>query len=177
MVQQEKVQNFLNILVDSTLTNIRRAAGTVNITFTISESTTIELHIQCLFRVMSREKDQIEFTSVDRYYPSSKLLNQNDFNWANFTWDIQGRNMFDEKKEQWINLFKEKISLLEVKMNHWGDLRIYLSTGDIFEIYIDKSENECWRLFSSDVSQNHLVVFGDGYSWEDEQKSKFSELS
>ena len=167
-----EIDNYLNILVNQPLRRIGRAANMLWIGFGetlmvtdskghIVEKNSISLHVQCAWRMVDRENKTILFASSDIYAPNSST------EWTSeFDWDIQGINLFDEKSKIWIDS-NARIYIKDFKFNMWGDLLLFLSNGNILDIYVNNStDKECWRLFEYKSGKDHFVVNGMGFVFE-----------
>ena len=163
---------YLKILVNQPLRSIGRAANMLWIGFGetlmvkdskghIVEKNSISLHVQCAWRMVDIEKKTILFASSDIYTPNSST------EWTSeFDWDIQGINLFDEKSKIWIDS-NARIYIKDFKFNMWGDLLLFLSNGNILDIYVNNStDKECWRLFEYKSDKEHFVVNGMGVVFE-----------
>lgn len=117
-------------------------------------SGTHAIHLQCPWRIRSFKT--ILFTSQDIYQPASTEKDDENFNW-----DVQGKNLFDEKAKNWLKK-GGNIIIKEVKIGRFGDLQIGLSNQDILEVFVNKRINECWRFFECGTNLEHLVVTGKG---------------
>ncbi len=161
-----EIENYLNKLQGKYLINIGRAANIIWLNFiNIAIEKEYEgrdilygslcLHVQCPCRMLNKEDRKIIFASSDIYVPNSSI------EWSEkFEWDIQGNNLFDEKSKKWM-LSNGKIFISDYKLNIFGDLKLGLSNGDIFEVLINSSSNdECWRLFEKNSDKDHFVVTG-----------------
>ncbi len=122
---------------------------------------TYALHVQCPWRIINLAKKGMYFGSLDFYSPSSQVKAEANFSYKDFDWDVQGKNLFDEKAAKWFAGL-EGVTVTATKMNMFGDARIDLSNGDRIEIFVTATdEGECWRLFLSGKSTTELIVNGD----------------
>ena len=120
----------------------------------------ISLHVQSTWRIISKKKE-ILLASSDFYSPNSSI------GWSkNFEWDVQGKNLFDEKSKIWL----KKVMPIYIKqyiLNSLGDLELILSNEEHIEIYVNSSDDtESWRLLKSHRNEEHLVVTGMGIDFE-----------
>lgn len=95
------------------------------------------------------------------FVPSELAVNKADYSEDTFDWDIQGNNRYDE----WVaglseNLLQD-LSVVDVNVNRYGDLTVFLSHGMAIDVFVNSAVEECWRLFEID-SEDHLVVTGYG---------------
>lgn len=122
---------------------------------------TYSLHVQCPWRIINLSKKGIHLGSLDFYVPSNKVKESKNFSYESFNWDVQEKNLFDEKAQKWFSEL-EGVTVTAVKMNMFGDAKIDLSNGDRIEVFITATDgNECWRLFLSEKSTTNLIVDGN----------------
>ncbi len=75
-----------------------------------------------------------------------------------FDWNVQGANQYDEQVKKWLAANKD-VYVEKIKFNVLRDLRLLLSNGHIFEIFVTlSSEDECWRFFEENSNRDHFVV-------------------
>lgn len=165
------IEYYLNQIRSKQLRDIGRAANIIWLNFIDKsidkkyeediQSSMLCLHVQCPCRMVDKEDRKIIFASSDIYVPNSTI------EWSmNFEWDIQGNNLFDEKSKKWL-LSNEMIFINDYKFNIFGDLKLILSNGNIFEILINSTSNhECWRLFEKNSNKDHFVVSGQKVIFE-----------
>lgn len=122
----------------------------------IVEKGTYALHLQCPWRIIKKEEQQIiSLGSYDIYEPKSTMEWSEDFDW-----DVQGMNLFDEKLSA-IKIYEKVIHIKSVKINTLNDLKIIFSNECILETFINSStDNECWRFFKCNSHENHLIATG-----------------
>lgn len=160
------IENCLNPLKGKYLKNIGRAANIIWLNFidkavekkyegNYISSGLLSLHVQCPCRMMNQEMGKILFASSDMYVPNSSV------EWSEeFIWDIPGNNLFDEKSHKWL-LSNEKLIVDDYELSTSGDLKLKLSNGNVFEVFINTStDDECWRLFVKKIVKDHFVVTG-----------------
>ena len=101
------------------------------------------IHIQSFFRFL--KNGNVVISSNDIYNCSDK------FNDEDFEWDVPGKSVFDES----LNLYKKdlfNISILKIKRNRAGDLKIIFQHGYVLEILIDTIKNEeKYRIFNQHI--------------------------
>lgn len=120
----------------------------------------INIHVQCMWRIVNKEKMDILLASSDFYSPSKDI---DDY--SGFDWETQGNNLFDVKSQNWLRK-ESPIYIKEYKLNLWGDLLIVFTNSDRLEIFISSSNNtEGWRLFGAEDGKPHLVATGLGISF------------
>lgn len=171
-----EIENYLSQLHGKYLRNIGRAANIIWLNFidlAVEKeyegkdilSGSLCLNVQCPCRIIDKEDRKIIFASSDIYVPNSSI------EWSdNFEWDIQGNNLFDEKSNKWL-LSNKKIFINDYKFNIFGDLKLNLSNGNIFEVLVNSSSNdECWRLFEKNSDKDHFVVTGQKVIFEYENE-------
>jgi hypothetical protein len=125
------------------------------------ETSTFSLHIQCMWRIINKEKMEILLAHSDFYSPSK---NVDEF--KKFDWDIQGNNLFDEKSQKWLSQ-ESPIYIREYKINIWGDLLLIFTNNDRLEIFISSSnDTEGWRILEAEEDKQHLVATGMGVNFE-----------
>ena len=169
---EKKIYNFLDKLLDKPICDIGRVSNMLwlGIGETIKmrdkngheiRKSTIALHVQSMWRIVNKEKNEILMASSDFYSPNSTLTED-----KNFEWDIQGNNLFDEKSKIWLD--KEKlICIKDYKLSRWGDLMLIFSNNDCLEIFVDSSDNiESWRILKCNSNEEHLIVTGLGIEFE-----------
>jgi len=120
------------------------------------------LHIDCDFRMICNSKVIIGRTDV--YAPTSKHLENEDFDWGCFDWDTEEGNRFDELLPKYFSDDFSEYIIGKISVNKFGDLKIKFLNGFEFEAYIDTSGNdECWSFFETgNNGKPHLVVSGKG---------------
>lgn len=124
------------------------------------EVTEYALHVQCAWRLTDFEK--ILVASTDMYMPNSEIKYNHDFDW-----DVQGANRVDEQLEALFSRLRTELTVNNVTVNKFGDIKIFLSENILLEAFLDSStEDEAWRFFRSGVDAEHLVATGIGFSWE-----------
>lgn len=125
------------------------------------EISTFSLHVQCMWRILNKEKKEILLASSDFYSPSKNIDNR-----SNFDWEPQGNNLFDKKGQEWL-MQESPIYIKEYKINVWGDLLLIFTNNDRLEIFISSSnETEGWRILEAEEDKPHLVATGLGLSFE-----------
>lgn len=167
-----EIENYLNQLQGKYISGIGRAGNIIWLNFTGTDVETeytgknilpgsLCLHVQCPCRMIDKENRIIIFASSDIYIPNSSI------EWCeSFEWDIQGNNLFDEKSMHWL-LSKGKVCINSYKFNIFGDLKLTLSNGNIFEVLINSSSSdECGRLFEKNSDKDHFVVTGQKVIFE-----------
>jgi|LSQX01.2.fsa_nt_gb hypothetical protein len=112
---------------------------------------TIRIFSDC--RMIDQEKREIVFGSSDLYD------NKAGTEWSeDFDWNVQGANQYDEQVKKWLAANKD-VYVEKIKFNVLRDLRLLLSNGHIFEIFVTlSSEDECWRFFEENSNRDHFVV-------------------
>lgn len=119
------------------------------------------LHIQCAFRLTCGDK--IIAATSDIFQPTEEALENPDFDWDNFNYDVKGGNQFDWVMENWIAPYYAEFVVKEISVNKFGDLKISFQNDYVLELMVDVSlDAECWRFFSPGVEDSHLVVLGTG---------------
>jgi hypothetical protein len=125
-----------------------------------SEVAEYALHVQCAWRLTDFEK--ILVASTDMYIPNSKIKYNHDFDW-----DVQGANRVDEQLEALFSRLKTELTVKNVTVNKFGDIKIFLSDNILLEAFLDSStDDEAWRFFRRGVDTEHLVATGIGFDWE-----------
>lgn len=126
------------------------------------------LHIDCPFRIICREK--ILLSKNDIFTPNSTLINSVE-DVEDFEWDVFGDNNFDEKIEKYFLENKAYLSVREIEVSRFGDLKIQLTDNFCIETFIDSSDDgECWRFFESGNNDAaHLITTGCGFYEDDEE--------
>jgi hypothetical protein len=163
LFNKEYAMSILNVLKGAKLLKLTRAAQMPCFQFSdaLSGSPKFQLHIQCSFRFVSKEK--VVVASSDVYQPNSSYEVNNDFDFENFEWDIVGQNRFDEIVKNIITPNMDFFIIESIELSAFGDLRIYFSNDFVLDVYIDTSgSEECWRFFNKTNSNAHLVITGLG---------------
>ena len=125
------------------------------------EISTYSIHVQCMWRMINKERMEILFASSDYYSPSKKADKCSCFDW-----EPQGNNLFDEKSKKWL-MQESPIYIREYKINIWGDLLLVFTNNDRLEIFISSSnETEGWRILEAEEDKPHLVATGLGMNFE-----------
>ena len=124
-----------------------------------SEKSKYALHIDCFFRISAGDK--ILLTRDDMFKASSKMQD-NDFDEEEFQWDIKDNNRFDEELTTVLDPENQLLSVKEIHVNIFGDLKVILSNNYCIETFTDTSEEEeCWRFFEmGNTEAPHIVVKG-----------------
>ncbi len=118
------------------------------------------LHIDCPWRLLTKDSSEIVLGSADIFCPSSS--NEQD---QNFVWDVQGNNLFDEKAERIFSKLSE-IIIQSAEMSPINDLTLTLSNGLLLQCYVNQSsDEECWRLFKPNQNAGDLIVTGQGIKY------------
>lgn len=117
------------------------------------------VHIDGFFRIT--HKGRIALSKDDMFRPSS-LIRNDILDEDDFEWDIAGNNKFDEEKDKFEDI---DLSIREIYVNEYGDLRIILSDDYSIEVFVDTNEDEeCWRFFEVGNNEKpHIVITGCGY--------------
>ena len=178
------IQEKLNILLGQPLRSICRGGGSIFIGFgepvekdsayfTEDGKATVRktmsdkyaLHIECGSRFICG--DEIIFAKRDMFLPSTSIENQPAFDWDTFEWDARGNNLFDEKANHYLGDKSFDFIVKRIIPNQWGDLKICFENDFVLEIFSDVSENEeCWRFFAVNSTDDHLVVTAQGIEKE-----------
>ena len=133
------------------------------------ENTPYALHVQYGWRIVNKEKKEIVLASSDIFCPSQKISSQPGFVWEEFEWESewkfkwneQGNNLFDEKSQIWLKS-QAPVYVKEYRISPWGDLTLFLSNGELFQVFVNSSEEESWRLLMGHDDSPHLVITGLG---------------
>lgn len=158
-----RIENKLNVLMGTPLSNIGRAGNLFWLSFgedvivlDRNGCETIKgkyaLNIQCSWRIT--DEDKIIVASRDIYLPKTGLSDEG------FEWDAPGSNRFDER----IYLIKKKIKsnilVSQILADNLGGLKIYFGSGIVIELFPDDSlEEEFWRFIIFGKKSKHFVVF------------------
>ena len=121
------------------------------------------LHIQCAWRITNGHK--ILVASQDFYEPHSEWEGDE----ADFDWDVQGNNRFDERIAAFINDIEEKFIITAIEPDQLGGFKLQLGETYILEVFPNSSDDdeysEFWRLFNRDGISEHFVVSGEGVEY------------
>ena len=110
------------------------------------------LHIQCPFKIV--DKCKIVVGKSDMFVSATDKEDTVDLN-------LQNNTLFDLKAKTLMDSFNTE-KIIDVELNEWGDLFIYLDSINI-AIFIDNStDDESWRLFRTGSDDEHAVVSGTG---------------
>lgn len=122
-------------------------------------------HIDCHFRLSCG--DEIVLSRGDIFQPANTLLQNLDFEYNAFNWDVNGNNRFDEIAKEYFSGDPSSFTIKKVKISRLGDVKLYFENSFILEVSPDISgKEECWRFFESG-SDEHIIVNGQGLG-EDE---------
>lgn len=114
---------------------------------------TIQIFSDC--RMIDKEKREVVFGSSDFDSSDSEVEYSEKFDR-----NVQGANQYDEQVKTWLASNKE-VYVEKVKFNVLHDLRLLLSNGHVFEIFVTfTSEGVCWRFFEENSNRDHFVVTG-----------------
>ncbi|MCM1222695.1 MAG: hypothetical protein NC548_50385 [Lachnospiraceae bacterium] len=149
---------YLKKIEKGNLVSIGRAASMGWILF-VKDSEEYALDLQTSFRFTLDEK--VVFASADMFQPSERIKAAGNYHIDTFEWDVQGNNRYDEKVKRFMGQYSQGLFVQEVFMNQAGDLSIQLSEKVKIEVFIDASEEECWRFFKRH-SDKHLVMSAEG---------------
>lgn len=149
---------YLKKIEGGNLVSVGRAASLAWFLF-VKDNDEYALHLQTSFRVTSDEK--IVFAGADIFQPSKMIQSSGEIDLETFEWDVQGNNRYDENVKLFIEEYSYNLKVNEVLMNQWGDLSIQLSENIKIEVFINMSEEECWRFFKRH-SGYHLVIGAEG---------------
>jgi hypothetical protein len=154
----------LRILEGGNLVAVGRASSLAWFVFAKGDSE-YALHLQTGFRVIVEEK--IFLASKDMFKPTDALLAEKGFDYAQFDWDVQGGNRYDERVATLEERFGTGLVVTETAVGKLGDLAIQLTEDVRIEACMTSSQDECWRFFKRH-SDDHLVVMGYGIEPQDE---------
>ena len=65
----------------------------------------------------------------DIFQPTFNKESEQDFNWDNFVWDVQGNNRFDEAVGRYFGEGPNDFVVTKVVVGKWGDLKITFTKG------------------------------------------------
>ncbi|HEZ7986801.1 MAG TPA: hypothetical protein RWO09_07695 [Ruminococcus sp.] len=166
----EKAVNYIQLLLKQPLLYIDREADMIDIGFgqyipfvnhrgEYKKSPKYALHLQCSFRLISRISGII-VTSSDIY------LDENGKFMQECKWDKLNANRYDIILSKWKFINKDLV-VEDISINNCGDLFIVLNNEYVIEVFVNNStDDECWRLFSNNIDEEHLVVSGVGDTYE-----------
>jgi hypothetical protein len=154
--------------------SIGRCASMVWIIFGKDESE-YALHLQCCFRI--RDREGLLVTNMEMYQPSTAIVNKPNFQIDSFDWDVQGDNRFDEWVKKLSPAISREITVVDARVNAYGDLTIYLEQNIVIEAFIDVSTDECWRLFQTNSKRHHFVMLGNGIEEDEEDEEEVKDES
>lgn len=118
------------------------------------------LHIDCHFRLSCG--NEIILSRGDIFQPSLTLLQDTDFNYDTFNWDVYGNNRYDEISKQFFGDGASDFTINKVTISVLGDVRLHFENNFLLEISPDISgSEECWRFFEIGTDE-HIVVSGQG---------------
>lgn len=127
------------------------------------------LHVDCHFRLSCG--NEIILSRGDIFQPSITLLQDADFDFESFNWDVNGNNRYDEIVKKIFQTEPSSIKIKKVTISSLGDIKLYFTNDFLMEISPDISgSEECWRFFETG-SEEHIVVSGQGleeYEYESE---------
>lgn len=149
---------YLREIEQGNLVSMGRASSLGWILF-VKNGEEYALHLQTGFRIVLDEK--IIIASSDIFQPSDRIKSNDGFDYETFEWDIQGNNRYDERVKQFFEKYSRNLKVNAVSVNQVGDLLIQLSGKIRIEVFIDMSEEECWRFFKRH-SGHHLVIGAEG---------------
>ena len=149
---------YLREIEQGNLVSMGRASSLGWILF-VKNDEEYALHLQTGFRIVSDEK--IIIASSDIFQPSDRIKSNDEFDYETFEWDIQGNNRYDERVKKFFEKYSHNLKVNAVSVNQVGDLSIQLSGKIRIEVFIDMSEEECWRFFKR-LSGRHLVIGAEG---------------
>ncbi|WP_317855967.1 hypothetical protein [Chakrabartyella piscis] len=123
------------------------------------------LHIDCHFRLSCG--DEIILSRGDIFQPSNVLYSDSNFDYEAFDWDISDNNRFDEISKKMFHNQNSTFIVSKIIISKFGDIKIHFENGFLLDICPDISGNEeCWRFFEQ-LSDEHLIVSGNGIVEED----------
>ena len=149
---------YLKKIEGGNLVSVGRAASMAWFLF-VKDNEEYALHLLTSFRVTVDEK--IVFAGADIFQPSKAIQVDEEIDLYTFEWDVQGNNRFDENVKLFIEKYSQNLKVNEVFMNQLGDLAIQLSEKVKIEVFINMSEEECWRFFQRHTGY-HLIVGAEG---------------
>lgn len=166
----EKAVNRIKLLLKQPLLYIDREADMIDIGFgqyipfvnhrdEHKKSPKYALHLQCFFRLVSRISGII-VTSSDIY------LDENGKFMQEYKWDKLNANRYDKILNKWKFVNKDLV-VEDISINNRGDLFITLNDEYVIEVFVNNStDDECWRLLSNNMEEEHLVVSSVGDTYE-----------
>ena len=171
MVNEDVIKFYLKKIVKKKLTKFSRRSGILIMGFSEIINTTNEddlvnipsiiLHVQCNWRMISKNMNKILFACMDIYEPCDSKVKTKDFHWE------KDKTLFDEKVDLWLNKNSD-IYVKNCYVNKFGDLKLEFSNDDFIEIMIDASYGyaDCWRIFETGNNGKHLVMDGNDFILE-----------
>ena len=151
----ELINKLLSKLVGQPLRKICRAAATVLMSY--GDDDGYALHVDCSFRMTCGSR--IVFAISDMFLTSTKLIEEDDFDWGSFEWDVIGNNRFDERVKKYF--YDEPFGFIvkKISVSKLGDLAISFENGFELELFASGLE-ENWRFFECGDTDYHLVIAG-----------------
>lgn len=154
---------YLNKIKGGNLVSAGRAASLSWFLF-VKGNEEYALHLQTAFRVVDEEG--ILFAGTDIFQPSEELKSNEKFDFETFEWDVQGNNRYDVNVKSFLERYGHDLVVEDILLNEYGDLTVQLNSRIKIEIFVNMSEDECWRFFKRH-SDNHLVITGKGIEEEE----------
>lgn len=153
--EQNYISSKMAVLKGEKLFYTGRLAASGDFGFGVKDEKDYCLHIQTAFRL--RTDKEILIANLDMFKPTEKLEGN-----PSFDWDVKGSNRYDEWTKKY-NKDKDNYVVVEnIFVNDFGDLTIKCSNNIIIEIFMNASNDECWRFFERTSKDDHLVVTGKG---------------